>query len=643
MSTKKTVSPTSKLSNHKKIFIIDFDSTFIQVEAMDVLAEISLAKHPKRNELVQEIKDITNLGMEGRLSFAESLRKRVEILAANKSHLKDLTKILKKKVTPSFARNKDFFKRYADDIYIVTGGFREYVLPVVQEYYIKPSNVFANTFKFNSVGDIIGLDNKNPLSTDKGKVKQIKILNPKGEVYVIGDGNTDFEMKESGLVSKFFSFTENVYRSSVVAKADSNAGSFDEFLHISNLPRKVSYPKNKIKVLLLENVDKEAVRILKAEGFSVETSSAAMSPNELAKAIEDVSILGIRSKTDVPDSVLAKARKLMAIGTFCIGTNQVDLKAAEKLGVAVFNAPYSNTRSVVELALGQIIMLMRNVFHLSNETHQGNWTKSASGSREVRGRVLGLIGYGNIGIQLSTLAEALGMKVCFYDSMDKLALGNARRCASMKEVLKLADVISVHVDGRPSNTHLFGEKEFSAMKDGALFLNLSRGHIVDIRALAAAIKSGKLAGAAVDVFPYEPASNKEKFTSELCGLKNVILTPHIGGSTEEAQRNIGEYVSNRLSEYVNNGGSYGSVNFPNIDLPILKGAHRILHVHKNVPGILARINSLLAQCKINILGQYLKTTDDIGYVITDVNKKYGDDILNQLRDIPDTLKFRVLY
>ena len=640
---KKSNQSSSKSGNQRKIFIIDFDSTFVQVEGLDLLAEIALAKHPKRNALVQEIKDITNLGMEGKISFAESLRKRVKILNANKSHIKELIKLLKKKVTASFSRNKDFFKRYADDIYIISGGFTEYVLPVVQDFFIKPQNVFANDFEFNSAGEIVGLNSKNVLSTDKGKVKQLKMLNPKGEVYVIGDGHTDFEMKESGLVSKFVSFTENVYRPGVVANSDSTAASLDEFLHISNLPRRLSFPKSKMKVLLLENVDKEAIKLLKAEGFSVEHSTSAMTPGELSKVIEDVSILGIRSKTDVTDAVLAKARKLMAIGTFCIGTNQVDLKSAGKRGVAVFNAPYSNTRSVVELALGEIIMMMRNVFTLSNQTHQGNWTKSASGSREVRGRVLGIIGYGNIGMQLSTLAEALGMKVCFYDVVDKLALGNARRCKSMKEVLKLADVVSVHADGRASNTHLFGEKEFAAMKDGAFFLNLSRGHIVDIKALAAALKSGKLAGASVDVFPYEPVNNKEKFTSELCGLKNVILTPHVGGSTEEAQRNIGEYVASRLIEFVNNGGSYGSVNFPNINLPLLKGAHRLLHVHRNVPGILAEINSKLAKGKINILGQYLKTTDDIGYVISDVNKKYGDEIINQLRDIPDTIKFRVLY
>jgi D-3-phosphoglycerate dehydrogenase len=631
------------IKDKQKIFIIDFDSTFIQVEALDLLAEIALAGKANQQEVVSKIKEITNLGMEGKVSFADSLKKRVELLSADKSNIAELVKALHKKVTPSFVRNKAFLKRYSDSIYIITGGFKEYVLPVVQKYHIKPENVFGNTFKFDSKGNIIGLDHKNLLSMDKGKVKQLKALNPKGEVYVIGDGYTDFEMKESGLVSKFFSFTENIHRPSVVEKADSTAGSFDEFLHLNKLPRNVSYPKNKIKVLLLENVDKEAARALKAEGFSVETASGAMSQAELSKAIEDVAILGIRSKTDVTPAVLAKAKKLLAIGAFCIGTNQIDLKAASAHGVSVFNAPYSNTRSVVELAIGQIIMLLRKVTYVSNETHAGNWIKSAAGSREVRGRTIGIVGYGNIGMQLSTIAEALGMKVLFYDLVDKLALGNAQRCRSLKELLKQSDIVTLHTDGRLSNTHLFGAEQFAAMKQGSIFLNLSRGHIVDIAALAAALKKGHIAGAAVDVFPYEPANNKEKFVSELCGLKNVILTPHIGGSTEEAQRNIAEYVAARISEYVNNGGSYGSVNFPNISLPILKGAHRLLHVHKNIPGIMAQINSIMAEGKINILGQYLKTTEDIGYVISDVNKKYGEDIISRLREVPGTIKFRVLY
>ena len=630
-------------SSQQKTFIIDFDSTFIQVEALDLLAEISLKNSPNQAAVVKEIKELTNLGMEGKISFADSLKRRVQLLSADRKHIQELVRILHKKVTPSFSRNKAFFKKYSGNVHIITGGFRDYVIPVVQKFGIKPQNVYANSFEFDQAGRITGVDHKNVLSTDKGKVKQLKAMNPKGEVYVIGDGYTDFEMKESGLVNKFVSFTENVYRQNVVEKADFSAASFDEVLHISQLPGKLSYPKSKIKVLLLENIDKEAARLLKAEGFSVETATGAMSQAELSKAIEDVSILGIRSKTEVSAQVLSKAKKLLAVGAFCIGTNQIDLKAAAASGVAVFNAPYSNTRSVVELAVGEMIMLQRNAYQLSVEAHAGNWIKSAAGSREVRGRTLGIVGYGNIGIQLSTVAEALGMNVIFYDLVEKLALGNARRCKSLKELLKQADIVSMHVDGRADNTHLISDAEFAQMKQGVIFLNLSRGHIVDVKALAKAVKSGKVAGAAVDVFPYEPANNKEKFASELCGLKNIILTPHIGGSTEEAQKNIAEYVSARFSEYVNNGGTYGSVNFPNINLPVLKGAHRLLHVHQNIPGIMAQINSIMATGKINILGQYLKTTDDIGYVITDVNKKYGEEIISKLRGVPGTIRFRVIY
>ena len=627
-------------SKQKKVFIIDFDSTFIQVEALDLLAEIALGKNPEK---LEKIRDMTNQGMEGKVSFADSLKQRIEIIGANKKHIEQLVKKLKKKITPSFLRNKEFFKRYSDDIYILTGGFEEYVLPIVKDFYIKPENVYANTFQFDQSGEITGLDSKNFMSQDQGKVAQLKKMNPKGTVYVIGDGHTDFEMKESGLVHEFFSFTENVHRSGVVANADSNAASLDEFLHVGNLPRRLSYPKSKMKILLLENIDQEAVRIFKKDGFTVRHHPSAISQKELIKAIKDVSILGIRSKTQLTDAVISKAKKLMAVGTFCIGTNQVDLRAASKRGVAVFNAPYSNTRSVVELAIGEIIMLQRNIPDLSKQVHAGKWKKTAQGSREIRGRTLGIVGYGNIGMQLSTLAESLGMNVCFYDVVEKLALGNAKRCKTFKELLKQSDIISVHVDGRVSNTDLFGAKEFKAMKDGAFFLNLSRGHVVHIGALADALKSGKIAGAAVDVFPREPASNQDQFESELCGLKNVILTPHIGGSTQEAQRNIGEYVPARLIEFINNGGSYGSVNFPNINLPSLKGAHRLLHVHKNKPGMIAEINSKLAGKRINILGQYLKTTEDIGYVITDVNRKYGSSVIDDLKNIEGTIRFRVLY
>ena len=333
----------------------------------------------------------------------------------------------------------------------------------------------------------------------------------------------------------------------------------------------------------------------------------------------------------------------MVIGAFCIGTNQIDLREATRKGIAVFNAPFSNTRSVVELAIAEMIMLMRNIVDKSVKMHKGEWDKSAKGSFEVRGKKLGLIGYGNIGTQLSVLAESMGMKVFYYDTEEKLSLGNATKCKTMKEVLEKADVVSLHVDGRPSNINLIGPHEFEIMKKGVIFINLSRGHVVDIQALKENVASGKVAGCAIDVFPHEPASNNEEFRSELRGLPNTILTPHIGGSTLEAQENIGNFVPTKIMDYINTGSTSNSVNFPNLTLPILENAHRLIHIHNNVPGILAKINHALAEHGINIAGQYLKTNETIGYVITDINKQYDKEVITKMRAIDNTIKFRVLY
>jgi D-3-phosphoglycerate dehydrogenase len=405
----------------------------------------------------------------------------------------------------------------------------------------------------------------------------------------------------------------------------------------------ISYPKNRINVLLLENVHPYAVEAFKSEGFNVEVYPAGLDEDELCEKIKNVSVLGIRSKTMVTARVLENANRLMTIGAFCIGTNQIDLKEATKRGVAVFNAPYSNTRSVVELVIGEIILLIRNIADKSAKMHQGKWDKSATGSFEIRGKKLGMIGYGNIGSQLSVLAESLGMKVFYYDREEKLGLGNATKCKSMKELLEISDIISLHVDGRKENANLIGRNEFDLMKKGVIFLNLSRGHVVDIAALKENILSGKVAGCAVDVFPYEPKSNNEEFKSELRGLPNTLLTPHIGGSTLEAQENIAQFVSGKFLDYINTGSTSNSVNFPNITLPTLENAHRLIHIHNNVPGILARINQILAANGINIVGQYLKTNEQIGYVITDINKEYNKDLIKELRAIEHTIKFRVLY
>jgi D-3-phosphoglycerate dehydrogenase len=397
-----------------------------------------------------------------------------------------------------------------------------------------------------------------------------------------------------------------------------------------------------VRALLLENVHPDAVALLTEAGVSVDVADRAFGESEMVGALEGVALLGIRSKTDVTAAALASAPDLLAIGAFCIGTNQIDLDAANTRGVAVFNAPFSNTRSVVELAIAEIIALTRGLTQKNADMHAGVWDKSASGAHEIRGRRLGIVGYGNIGAQLSVLAEGLGMSVAFFDTADKLALGNAKRCDSLDELLGCSDIVSLHVDGRSTNRDIFGAEQFARMPTGSLFLNLSRGFVVDHAALRANIGSGHLAGAAVDVFPHEPAGRGEEFVSELRGLENVILTPHIGGSTEEAQQDIGRYVAGKLRDFVIDGATTMSVNLPHLALPPKPDAHRIAHLHHNVPGVLATINGLLADHKVNIEAQLLGTRGDLGYVLTDVSVDYPPDVLDALTSMDETVRVRLL-
>ncbi|WP_291787595.1 phosphoglycerate dehydrogenase [Cecembia sp.] len=630
------------MSNNKK-FIIDFDSTFTQVEALDVLGEISLKEDPEKIEKLQAIKDITDMGMDGSLNFRESLERRLGILEATKPQISELVEALKPKVSKSFKRNKEFLEEHAENIIIISNGFRDFITPIVADYGIKAENVFANEFIYDEKGKITDFNRENVLSKNGGKSETIKNLNLEGDIYVIGDGYTDYEIKAAGLANKFYAFTENVERAKVTSKADHIAPSLDEILYVNKMNKKFSYPKSRINVLLLENIHPIGVELMRQEGYNVEEISSALSEEELAEKIKNVSILGIRSKTNVTKKVLENANRLISIGAFCIGTNQIDLETCTKKGIAVFNAPFSNTRSVVEMAIAEIIFLMRNFHDKSLSMHQGKWDKSATGSYEIRGKKLGIIGYGNIGAQLSVLAENMGMDVYYYDVIEKLALGNATKMDSLDELLLTCDVISLHVDGRKENKNLINEKKIALMKKGALLLNLSRGHVVDIKALKQALDSGHLAGTAVDVFPEEPKNNSEPFVSEIIGTKNTILTPHIGGSTSEAQVNIAKFVPGKIMEYINTGNTYNSVNFPNIQLPFLKDAHRLIHIHQNEPGIMAKINQCLAKHEINIVGQYLKTNEDIGYVITDIDKAYSPEVIDAMKEIPGTIRFRVLY
>ena len=397
-----------------------------------------------------------------------------------------------------------------------------------------------------------------------------------------------------------------------------------------------------VRVLLLEQIHPDATALLTSAGFQVETLDRALDEDELVERVGDVTLLGIRSKTHVTARVLEAAPELVAIGAFCIGTNQIDLGGASERGVTVFNAPYSNTRSVVELAIAEIVALTRRLTEKNALMHEGVWDKSAAGAHEVRGRTIGIVGYGNIGTQLSVLAEDLGMRVLFYDTADRLALGNAHRCESLDQLLAEADVVTLHVDGRPSNDNFFGAAEFARMRPGSLFLNLSRGFVVDYAALRKRVESGHIAGAAVDVFPVEPRRRGDEFISELRGLANVILTPHIGGSTEEAQQDIGRFVAGKFRDFMVEGSTSMSVNLPGIALPQPPGTHRLILIHRNVPGVMAIINGILAEHKVNVEAQLLGTRGEVGYVVTDVSATYTAEMLEQLRALPETIRLRIL-
>ncbi len=405
-----------------------------------------------------------------------------------------------------------------------------------------------------------------------------------------------------------------------------------------------SYPKDKIKILFLENISEAAIQLFRENGYTdVKKIAGALSEEQLIQEVKDVHILGIRSKTQITSTILQHATKLQAIGCFCIGTNQVDLVAARKKGVVVFNAPYSNTRSVAELVIGASILLIRRILDKNKYAHEGKWNKDAKGSYELRGKTLGIIGYGSIGSQVSILAEALGMKVIFYDIITKLPLGNAVQKKSIKEVVSKSEIITLHVPENGTTKNLINKTTLKHFKKGSILLNYARGEVVDLDALSAALKSGQLSGAGIDVYPIEPEKNGDAFTSPLQHISNVLLTPHIGGSTEEAQQNIGEDVSAKLYHYLEMGITTGSMTIPEMSLPPQEGTHRILHIHNNVPGVLSEINSTMSENKINILGQYLKTNDEIGYVVLDLDKKLSKNASDLLRLVKGTIKVRVLY
>jgi D-3-phosphoglycerate dehydrogenase len=409
------------------------------------------------------------------------------------------------------------------------------------------------------------------------------------------------------------------------------------------MTKQYSYPKDKVRILLLEGIHPAAVDIFKEAGYEARVVKSAMSNQELLDVIEPIHVLGIRSKTQIRQPAIGASKRLLAVGCFCIGTDQVDLDAAASKGVPVFNAPFSNTRSVAELTLAEVVMLSRKAAHRSMELHSGRWEKSAAGSREVRNKTIGIVGYGHIGSQVGLLAEAFGMRVVFYDIVNKLPLGNAVQLASLGELLQSSDFVTLHVPESPETKNMVSSRELSLMKNGSCLLNLSRGSVVDLKAVSNALTSGHLAGAALDVFPREPGSSSEAFECELRGLENVILTPHIGGSTEEAQRNIGIEVASALVKYIETGSSSGAVNFPHVDLPLVRNRHRVLNIHRNVPGVLSNINRIVAEMGVNISSQYLGTRHDVGYLIMDVDQKISREVKREIDLLDTTIKTRLLF
>jgi D-3-phosphoglycerate dehydrogenase len=408
--------------------------------------------------------------------------------------------------------------------------------------------------------------------------------------------------------------------------------------------KSTSYPKEKIKILLLENISETAVRLFREAGYSdIRKVQGALSEDDLIREVRQAHLLGIRSKTQITQKVLENAPKLQAIGCFCIGVNQVNLKSATQHGVTVFNAPYSNTRSVAELVIGASVMLIRRIPDKNRRAHEGIWMKEAKGSYELRGKTLGIVGYGNIGSQVSVLAEAIGMKVLYYDIATRLPLGNAEPCKSLKDLVSNADIVTLHIPETAQTKNLVNKSLLKHFKPGSILLNYARGEVVDLDALRQAILDGHISGAGIDVFPWEPEKNGDRFQSPVQDLPNVLLTPHIGGSTEEAQQNIGVDVARKLFGYLEMGATTGSHTVPELSLPPQEGTHRILHIHRNVPGVLSEINTELSKHKVNILGQYLKTNDDIGYVVLDVDKKLSTTASQLLRQVKETIKVRVLY
>lgn len=598
-------------------YLFDFDSTFTQVEAMEELAEISLADDPEKEVLIEKIKQLTDLAMNGSMPFGKSLKARIALLSAKKYHVNKLVNRLRKRVSPSFIRNKQFFKEHKGRVFIISGGFKEFIVPIVRPYFIDAEHVFANTFEYDLRNNIIGADEKNILSQEKGKVKLLKQLKLPGKVVLIGDGYTDYEVYESGQADQFFAFTENVSRSNVLERSEWIAPSLDEILYTQKLPMSISYPKSRLKAVLWGEETFLAEPKLKKEGYRISRLPMKVNKELLAKELGDAHILIFSPSVNLA-LVRTETSKLLTAGVWGDHTNDAVLGKFARGGIAVFGGEFSHLRSEVELIVLMLLQLNRNR------------------EEELMGKRLGVIGYGHSGTMLSVMAEQLGMEVFYYDLMDRPALGNAKRIKQLGELLRKCNNVVITSEAQLKGVCVIGAKELKQMQKGSVLVNMGFEENIDEESCGQAIENGHLGGFGMD------------YVTENNGLRagknsNIMIGVNKRMGTRQTKENIATLLSERLIDFVNTGSTRGSLNFPELSLPALQQMRRFIHIHENKPGVLAQINGILAKHKINISGQYLKTSGELGYVITDVSKEYEPEAISDLKAINETIKFRVLY
>ena len=636
--------------------IFDFDSTLINAEGNVLLLAHALERgqSPNKAELLEKLEELTRLATNGSIALVRAMSERYALTTLESGDVNAVAGEIIKTINPGIRETLDALRKRDKHIFVFSTSPEPIVRPVTDALGIPAENVLTNRLRYDKSGGILGIDESAPLCMTLGKVFVAEQLRTQerleGPTAIVGDGFSDLSVKKNGMADMFVYYGGSVDREDIRLQADFAINRFDQLLPLLSSPEEYRPVKSQAEltdedmhtpqVVLLENIHAIAVDNLHDAQYDVGSYQPAWSEEELLAKAAHANVLGLRSKTKITASVIEHLHDLWLIGAFCIGTNQIDLEAATAAGVPVFNAPYSNTRSVAELVVGETIMLMRRTFEKSAAAHAGEWLKKAEGSTEIRGKTVGIVGYGHIGSQVSVLLENLGMTVLFHDIADKLPLGNALKVKDLYELLEKSDIVTLHVPDTPETRGMIGEKELVHMKRGTFLINASRGKVVDVEALRKMLEYGHLAGAAVDVFPQEPADNKEPFTTPLQGMPNVILTPHIGGSTLEAQQNIARYVSEKMISFIRTGCTMGSVNFPEVELPRVENTHRILHIHKNVPGVLAKINSVFARRNINVEGQILQTRGSIGYLIVDVDRDVSHQVFEIMKHITETVRVR---